>query len=915
MLYYFLFHTRFLTVMDHPSYQVLLIEERDADAELIEEALLQCSLPCVITHVKRLSDALESTMSMDFDVILLDLFLTDSQGLDTFVAMRSHAPKLPMILLTDSDSMEITSEAAKKGAQDVLKKDEISPAVLGKTLIYAIERKRHEMELQYQKDFYENLLQDANVWVEALDRNGNVILWNRGAEGISGFSARVMLHNNSRWEQLYPDELIREQRKAQFRMLIHEARSMTDVETEIRTADGSRRIISWHSNIIRSNGGQVAGCMFVGNDVTDRRASELRISRSEDRFRILADLISDYVYSSTVNSSGQVVAEWVEGAFQQITGYEPEEVIDNADAWFSIIHSADSSQLENMFAELEKNDTTAFVYRIRSRDGRTVWLRDHVHPVRDGSGKIVGMHGAVQDVTVQRDTQDSLLKEQEKLRGIIENAADGIVLMDEAARVIEWSPAMERITGIPRDEAIGTSHWDIQARLALPEEHAKRDVRAHSRALIEEYLVTEKSEWLNKLSDRWIIRSDGERRFIEVVSFPVRSSQGLLTGSVTRDITEVKLAEIDLEAMNHRLQTLIQAIPDLVYFKDEHLNTIVANQAYADYIGKPVNRILGKPDRELLPEDIARQCEESDNEVLEKGRKVRREEVARKPGDGNAQYFETVKVPLRAAGGKVTGLVGVSRDITERKIAELLLEEQNKELKERNQELDTYTHSVAHDLKNPLSLILGYAEMVQAEAADLTTTELQNHMGSILFNGRKMISIINALLLLASVRQEDIVLEYLDMRQIVEDAIRRLHQRMEEEGVTLKLPDTWKNAMGYPAWIEEVWVNYIGNAIKHGGPGVTIELGMDEGHGFVRYWVRDNGPGIPADRFKDLFLPFTRLSQAKIEGHGLGLSIVRRIVEKIGGTAIVESVLGQGSTFSFTLLKDLPVDHREGDDE
>ena len=97
---------------DKMAYQVLLLEEREADAQLIEEALMQSSLPCVVTHVSRLSDALEQTISTQFDVILMELFLTDSQGLDTFVAMRSHAPQLPMILLTDTDNLDVTSEAA-----------------------------------------------------------------------------------------------------------------------------------------------------------------------------------------------------------------------------------------------------------------------------------------------------------------------------------------------------------------------------------------------------------------------------------------------------------------------------------------------------------------------------------------------------------------------------------------------------------------------------------------------------------------------------------------------------------------------------------------------------------------------------------------------------------------------------------
>ncbi|MBN1447695.1 MAG: PAS domain S-box protein [Bacteroidetes bacterium] len=889
--------------MERTTYQVLLIEERDADAQLIEEALLQCSLPCVVTHVRRLSDALEQTANISYDIVLLDLFLADSRGLDTFVAMRSHAPRLPMILLTDSASLDITSEAAKRGAQDMLDKDEISPAILGKTLLYAIEHKRHELQLHRQKEFYENLLQEANVWVEALDRGGNVILWNRGAEEISGYPSHKVMHSRRRWELLYPDEGLRERLMEEYKLSIREERSVENLETEIKTAYGSRRIISWNTNIIRGMDGQTAGCMFVGNDVTERRASEQAITRSEDRFRILADLTSDYVYSANFEEDGRITTKWVEGAFQQITGIPPEEVIEKPNAWIQVIHPDDWSDLVTMREDMREKQTVVFEYRIILKDGSTRWIRDHVFPITNERGEISGMHGAVRDITLQRETETSLLKEQEKLRGIIENAADGIALMNEEGRVIEWSPAMATITGIPRDEAIGTTHWDIQHRLALPEDLATRNVRSESRREIEEYLEAGTSPWLNRLFDRWIMRSDGSRRYIEMVSFPVRSSQGLLTGSVTRDITEVKLAELDLEEKNRQLQTLIQAIPDLVYFKDRDLRTIIANQAYADYIGHSIEEIVGKRDRELLPEDLAEQCEKSDSDVFERARPVRREEVSEQSGDAAKTYFETVKVPLLNTSGDVTGLVGVSRDITERKVAELLLEEQNMQLKERNQELDTYTHSVAHDLKNPLSLILGYAEMVQVEGEDLSSEELREYMGSILFNGRKMISIINALLLLANVRQENIQWEILDMKLIVGDALRRLHRLMQEQQAVISLPERWPEVRGYSAWIEEVWVNYIGNAVKHGGENVHIDIATEDEGDMVRFLVRDNGPGIPPDQQEDLFAPFVRLSQAKTEGHGLGLSIVRRIIEKIGGSVAVKSDPGRETVFSFTLPK------------
>jgi signal transduction histidine kinase len=103
-------------------------------------------------------------------------------------------------------------------------------------------------------------------------------------------------------------------------------------------------------------------------------------------------------------------------------------------------------------------------------------------------------------------------------------------------------------------------------------------------------------------------------------------------------------------------------------------------------------------------------------------------------------------------------------------------------------------------------------------------------------------------------------------------------------------------------WVEEIWINYISNAIKYGGTPPQITLGSNlQSNGTVCFWVHDNGSGITPDDQAKLFIPFSRLEQREAEGHGLGLSIVERIVNKLGGQVAVDSVPGEGTTFSFTL--------------
>ena len=230
------------------------------------------------------------------------------------------------------------------------------------------------------------------------------------------------------------------------------------------------------------------------------------------------------------------------------------------------------------------------------------------------------------------------------------------------------------------------------------------------------------------------------------------------------------------------------------------------------------------------------------------------------------------------------------------------LRQRTAELEVRNEELDAFAHTVAHDLKTPLSLIIGLAEVLEQDYAEPPDEELGRHLCIMARNGRKMSNIIDELLLLAAVRKVEVDMGPLDMASIVTEAQQRLVYMIGEHQAEIVLPDTWPTALGYAPWLEAVWVNYLSNAIKYGGGPPRVEVGATvQPDGMIRFWVQDNGSGIPPEAKTRLFTPFTRLDQVRANGHGLGLSIVRRIVEKLGGQVGVESEVGRGSVFSFTL--------------
>jgi signal transduction histidine kinase len=228
-------------------------------------------------------------------------------------------------------------------------------------------------------------------------------------------------------------------------------------------------------------------------------------------------------------------------------------------------------------------------------------------------------------------------------------------------------------------------------------------------------------------------------------------------------------------------------------------------------------------------------------------------------------------------------------------------------LRTLNAELRAYAHTVAHDLKNPLMQIIGYTELLLLDQGDGTidSDKLRQYGMSIMTGSLRMKNTINELLLLAEARERDITTSELNMERIVNDVLESLGMLVDNSQATVVCQETWPDAVGYAPWITEVWNNYIINAVKYGGNPPHIILGAElHTNGFVKFWVKDNGPGITAEKQARIFTAFETLHEVNSNpGTGLGLSIVKRIIDRLGGTVGVEStgLPGEGSLFYFTL--------------
>ncbi len=243
------------------------------------------------------------------------------------------------------------------------------------------------------------------------------------------------------------------------------------------------------------------------------------------------------------------------------------------------------------------------------------------------------------------------------------------------------------------------------------------------------------------------------------------------------------------------------------------------------------------------------------------------------------------------------------RDISERKQMEQELRKTAQELAARNQELDAYNHTIAHGLKNPLASVLGFSSLIKQQFGGDTSADLQHYLEQIEESVHDMTAMINSLLYLAQLRDTRPVLEPVDVTIVVKKALRRFERQIQKQRIRVTMAANLPAALGHETWLEEVFANFIGNAIKYMGrnnPDPQIYIGGSKNDNMIRYWVRDTGIGITLENQANIFEKFTRVEKS-VEGTGLGLSIVRRIIAKLGGEVGVESESGKGSTFWFTL--------------
>ena len=271
-------------------------------------------------------------------------------------------------------------------------------------------------------------------------------------------------------------------------------------------------------------------------------------------------------------------------------------------------------------------------------------------------------------------------------------------------------------------------------------------------------------------------------------------------------------------------------------------------------------------------------------------------------------FFDVRLQELKRKNISTNGRLIVITDISSIKSAEIELFNINAQLNQEIiakekliEELDAYAHTVAHDLKTPLNTLAGFSEIIYDNFDSLSQEEIQKYTAHINDSAYKLVHIVDELLLLASVRSSEVQKEMLDMKPVIDRALLRCDPEIKSSNAIVLFPEKWFQVYGYASWIEEVWVNLISNALKYGDTKPELCISCRTENDLVWYALCDNGSGIPHESMGSLFIAYSRLAPTKAPGQGLGLSIVKRIIDKLNGQVKVENKLGKGACFSFGL--------------
>jgi PAS domain S-box-containing protein len=529
--------------------------------------------------------------------------------------------------------------------------------------------------------------------------------------------------------------------------------------------------------------------------------------------------------------------------------------------------------------------------------GQILTISFSLTPMLSEDGRVEYILAEGRDIT-------QLKQAEEKFRNLLENLPDAVVIVDEVGNIVLVNSQVEKLFGYERSQLLGQP-----VEMLMPERFRARH-ETHRKG----YFVAPRVRPMGIELELYGRRPDGREFPIEISLSPLQTGEGVLVSAAIRDVTEREQNRAELIRERDLLKTLMDSIPDKIYFKDAESRFTRINQAEVSLLGvEDANAAIGKTDLDFQPIELAKGFVVEEQEIVQSGRPlIDRIEFNPTP-DGKPRWLSATKVPIFDRDGRINGIVGISRDITERMLREQEIGRLNKDLETRaaelenlNNELESFSFSVSHDLRAPLRTIDGFSHALLEDYGELLPEEGRNYLARVRVAAQRMGELIDDLLALSRVTRATAEQKRVDLSTVAEKILNELQHEQPDRRVTFSVAKGLI-VRGDPQLLRIALENLLGNAwkftskIEH----AQIEVGIQAEAEEPTYFIRDNGAGFNMAYADKLFGPFQRLHRMnEYPGTGIGLATVQRIIHRHGGRIWAEGSIGKGATFFFTLKHD-----------
>ncbi len=699
--------------------KVLLIEDNPGDTRLIRELLNDVAgASFALEDVDCLSKGLSCLAQRDIDVILLDLSLPDSQGLDSLSRICTQAPNVPVVVLSGLSDEAVAINAVQEGAQDYLVKGSVGSALLVRSLHYAMERQHLRVALRESESHYRLLADNIADVIWTADLKGRISYVSPSIKNFLGYTVGEAVKLEMK-DILTPDSaeqakrLIRDQIALWNPWVHHTPLSLT---LEQIHKDGSTLWADVRLSFLCNEKGHITGILGVTRDITDRKKAEEAISESETQYRSLVETASKAGLGITIvqnTKDKEAVFVFVNDEYCKISGYSREELLGRSS--LDIIPPENLASIRERYERRQKGESPPSYYEttLLRKDGTRLPIEISVS-VFTYRGKPATV-SFFKDITERKKAEDTLRRSEERYRLLADNAVDVIWTIDIKGRINYVSPSAKHLFGYSVDEMMA-----MQIRELLTPASAEI-----ARKVITEEMRMKTAVSQNSYCSLFLehVRKDGSTFWTEVIMSFLRDEQGRITliQGVTRDITERRKSEEALRESEERYRLLAENVKDIIWTRDMNLKLTYTSPSVLEMSGYSVDEVMSMS----LEESLTPASLELIRPVLDKVRAGAEKGQGDLPDvvvleldllhkNGSIVPVEMKVNMLHDSEGRPLGFLGVTRDITERKKADNTLrqsEERYRELFENANDI-IYTHDLTGNftsINKAAERITGYA--------------------------------------------------------------------------------------------------------------------------------------------------------------------------------------------------------------